>query len=89
MNDGHRTPEHENFTYAGVVAQESVRIALKYADLNGLAVCTSDIQNAYLQSHSYEKHFITYGPEFGLENVGKKALIIRALYGRNLAGTDY
>ena len=89
MNDGHRTPEHENSTYASVVAQESVSIALTYTALNGLEICKSDKQNAYLQSHSYEKHFITCGPEFGLENVGKKALIFRAFYGRNLAGTDY
>ena len=89
MKDGHRTPEHENLTYAGVVPQESVRIALTYAALNGLEVCTIDIQNSYLQSPSYEKHFIICGPEFGLENVGKKALIIRALYGRKRAGIYY
>ena len=89
VKDGHRTPEHEKSTYTGVVLQESVRIALTYAALNGLEVCTSDIQNSYLQSPSYEKHFIICGPEFGLENVGKKALIIRALYGRKRAGTAY
>ena len=29
------------------------------------------------------------GPEFGLEHVGKKAIITRALYGGKAAGSDY
>ena len=40
-----------------------------------------DIQNAYLQAPSSEKHYIVCGPEFGTENVGRVALIRRALYG--------
>ena len=62
VKDVHRSPDHEDSTYAGVVAQESVSIALTYPALNGLEICTSDIQNAYLQIHSYEKHFIICGP---------------------------
>ena len=41
----------------------------------------ADVQNAYLQAPSSEKHFIVYDHEFGLENVGRVALIKRALYG--------
>lgn len=89
VKDGHRTPDPEWSTYAGVVSRESVRIALTYAALNDLDVCACDIQNAYLQSPSSEKHFIICGEEFGIENVGKKALIIRALYGGKSAGADY
>jgi len=89
VKDGHRTPEPDNSTYAGVVSRESVRIALTYAALNSLDVCACDIQNAYLQSPSSEKHYIICGPEFGLENVGKRAKIIRALYGGKSAGADY
>ena len=89
VKDGHRTPEPDNSTYAGVVSRESVRIALTYAALNNLDVCACDIQNAYLQSPSSEKHYIICGPEFGLENVGKRAKIIRALYGGKSAGADY
>ena len=55
----------------------------------GLSVCACDIQNAYLQAPSSEKHYIICGPEFGLENVGKRAMIIRALYGGKSAGADY
>jgi len=89
VKDGHKTPEPDKSTYAGVVSRESVRIALTYAALNSLEVFACDIQNAYLQSPSSEKHYIICGIEFGLENVGKRALIIRALYGGKRAGADY
>ena len=89
VKDGHRTPEPENCTYAGVVSRESIRIALVYASLNGLSVFGADIQNAYLQAPTTEKHYIICGPEFGLENEGKVAVIVRALYGGKSAGADY
>ena len=81
VKDGHRTLEPSRSTYAGV--------GLTYAALNGLSVCGADIQNAYLQAPSSEKHFIICGAEFGCENVGKKALIVRALYGGKSDGADY
>jgi Reverse transcriptase (RNA-dependent DNA polymerase) len=87
--DGHKTSTPEGSTYAGVVSRESVRIALTYAALNGLPVMAADIQNAYLQAPSSQKHYIICGEEFGLENVGKKALIRRALYGGKSAGRDF
>ena len=87
--DGHKTPDISGSTYAGVVSRESVRIALTYAALNGLKVCAGDIRNAYLQAPSSQKDYIVCGPEFGLENVGKKALIHRALYGGKAAGRDF
>ena len=89
VKDGHRTPEPEQSTFAGVVSRESIRIALTYAALNGLAVYGADIQNAYLQAPTSEKHYIICGPEFGLENTGKLAVIVRALYGGKSAGADY
>ena len=81
VKDGHLTPEPDWCTYAGVVSRESIRIALTYASLNGLDVFGADIQNAYLQAPTTEKHYIICGPEFGLENEGKIAVIARALYG--------
>ena len=89
VKDGHRTPEPDWCTYAGVVSRESIRIALTYASLNSLPVYGADIQNAYLQAPTTEKHYVICGPEFGLENVGRKALIVRALYGGKSAGADY
>ena len=84
--DGHKTHDPIGSTYAGVVSRESVRIAFTYAALNGLDVCAADIHNAYLQAPSSQKDFIICGPEFGLENVGRVALIHRALYGGKAAG---
>ena len=49
----------------------------------------ADIRNAYLQAPTSEKHFVICWPEFGIDNVGKKALITRALYGGKTAGRDF
>jgi hypothetical protein len=87
--DGHKTANPVGSTYAGVVSQESVRIALTYAALNELDVTAANMRNAYLQAPSSHKHYITCRPEFGLENQGKKALITRALYGGKSAGKDF
>ena len=54
-----------------------------------LDVMAADIQNAYLQAPSSEKDFIVCGAEFGLKNVGKVALITRALYGGKVSGRDF
>lgn len=88
--DGHLTADvTEISTFAGVVSRESVRIALTYAALNGLDVWAADIRNAYLQAPSSQKDYIICGLEFGLENVGRVALIHRALYGGKTAGRDF
>jgi len=65
-----------------------VRITFTYAALNDLSICAADIQNAYLQAPTSEKHYIICGPEFGIENVGRLAIIVRALYGEKSAA-DY
>lgn len=87
--DGHKTPDPVQSTFAGVVSRESVRIAFTYAALNGLDICAADIRNAYLQAPSSSKDYVVCGPEFGLENVGRVALIHRALYGGKSAGADF
>ena len=86
---GHRTPDPTTSAYAGVVSRESVRVALTYAALMNLNVMAAYIQNAYLQAPLSEKDCIICGPEFGLENVGKVALIKRALYGGKVAGRGF
>ena len=88
--DGHKTANPVGIsTYAGVVSRESVRIAFTYAALNGLDVFAADIRNAYLQAPSSQKDFVICGIEFGLENVGRIALIHRAVYGGKAAGRDF
>ena len=79
--DGHKTPDPIGSTFAGVVSRESVRIAFTYAALNDLQVFAADICNAYLQAPSSQKDYVMCGPEFRIENIGKVALIHRALYG--------
>ena len=68
---------------------KSVSIALTYEALNGIEVCTSDIKNAYLHPTSCSKEYIVCGPEFGIENVGKYALVCQAVYGGKSAGKDF
>ena len=89
VKDGHRTPDLEDSKYAGVVSRESVRIMLTYAALHDLPVLAADIRNAYLQAPTSEKHYVICGKEFGLENEGKRAIIVRALYGGKAAGRDF
>ena len=87
--NGHKTLDPIGSTYAGVVSRESMCIALTYAALNDLDVFSADIQNAYLQAPSSQKDYIICGPEFGIENLGRTALIHRALYGGKAAGRDF
>ena len=79
VKDGHKITQPDWSTYAGVVSRKSIRIALTYAALNGLPVCGCDIQNAYLQAPTSEKHYIICGPEFKLENQGKRDITVCAL----------
>ena len=87
--DGHKTPDPIWSTFAGIVSCESARIAFTYAALDGLQVFAADIRNAYLQAPSSQKDYVVCGPEFGIENIGKVALIHRALYGGKSAGRDF
>eukprot|EP00957_Ditylum_brightwellii_P029632 2239230-Ditylum_brightwellii.AAC.1 len=89
VKDVHKTPTPELSTFARVVSCESVRIALMYAALNNLDVFAADKKNAYLQAPSLEKHYVICGPEFGLENIGKIAIIVKALFGGESANADY
>ena len=66
-----------------------MRIALTYAALHGVDVLAADICNAYLQAPTSEKHYIICEEEFGIENIGKRAIIVRALYGGKAAGRDF
>ena len=49
----------------------------------------ADVQNAYLQAPTSENNFVICGPEFGIENIGKKSIITRALYGRKVSRRDF
>ena len=72
-------------TYESVVQHETVRIALTIASLNDMQVNASDVINAFLTAPCAEKIWTTLGPEFG-DNVGKKSIIVRDMYGLKSAG---
>ena len=74
-------------TYASVVSRESVNIALTLAALNNLQVKTSNIM-AYLTAPAVKKIWCMFGPKWG-NNAGKKAIIVRALYGLKSAGATF
>ena len=63
-------------------------IALTLAAFNDLDVQMADIENAYLTAPITEKMWTVLGPEFG-EDAGKRALIVRALYGLKSAGAAF
>jgi hypothetical protein len=85
---GHTTNAHHVMTYASVVSRESMRIALTLAALNDLDVIMGDIENAYLTAPITEKVWTVLVAEFG-EDAGKRALIVRAIYGLKSAGAVF
>ena len=89
VKDSDKNPQPEWSTFSVVVSRESIRIALTYSELNDLPVFCADIQNAYLQAPFSEKHCIICGPNFGLENEDRIAIICRTLYGGKYACADY
>ena len=50
---------------------------------------SADVQNAYLQAPTSEKHFVICGPEFVIENIGKKAFINQSLCGKKVSRRDF
>ena len=60
-----------------------------FSELNGLDVVAAEISTTYIQAPLTQKDYIICGPEFGLENVGKKLIIRRALYGGKSYGHDF
>jgi hypothetical protein len=85
---GHTPYNPHAMTYAIVVSRESVRIALTLAALNDLDVKMADIEHAYLTPPITEKIWTVLGPEFG-DDSGKRALIVRALYGLKSDGAVF
>ena len=88
---GHRNKDVPAYaTYSSVVSRESVRLGLLIAAVNGLDILAADIGNAYLNAPCREKVHVHVGEElFGKANVGKIAIIVRALYGLKSAGASW
>ena len=76
-------------TYSYVVGRETLRIALTIAALNSLEVQAGDVMNAYVTVPVTDKIYTILGPEWGKELCGKKALVVRALYGLKSSGAVF
>ena len=68
-------------TEASVVSHDSIRIRLLMASLNNLDILSADIAGAYLNAPCLEKVYTRCGLEFGPENKGQIAIIMKVLYG--------
>jgi Reverse transcriptase (RNA-dependent DNA polymerase) len=67
---GHLTETPVDSVYSSVVSLQGIRLLVFIAQLNGLAVWSTDVGNAYLESYTKEKVYIVAGPKiapFGLE----------------------
>lgn len=85
---GHMTKAPATLTYASVVSRETVRIALLTAALNDVDVWAADVMNAYITAPCREKIWTTLGPEWGKDQ-GRKAIVVRALYGLKSSGAAF
>ena len=85
---GHMTEAPPNITYASVVSRETVRIALTLAALNDLEVKVGDVMNAYITAPCSKNIWKELGQEFGAD-AGKRAIVVRALYGLKSSGAVF
>ncbi len=85
---GHMTETPATNTYASVVSQELVHIALTLAALINLKVKTADIKNAYLTAPVSERIWCVLGLESGAD-AGKCAIVVWSLYGLKSAGASF
>ena len=90
VKDGHKSPDPETSSYAGVVIRESIHILLTYAALQKFDVMAADIRNKYLQAPTSEKHFIICDTDLNdIEHAGKRAMVVRDLHVGKNTGRDF
>ena len=82
---GHRTDTPIDSVYSGVVSLRGIRMVTFLAELNGLDLWSTDVGNAYLESHTKEKVVFIAGDEFG-EYAGHTMVIEKAQYGLKSSG---
>jgi hypothetical protein len=85
---GHTTDAPHLATYARVVSRESTRIALALEALNDVDVMMGDTESACLTAPITEKVWTVLVPDSG-KDAGKRAHIVRALYGLKSAGAAF
>eukprot|EP00804_Cyclotella_cryptica_P004026 CCRYP_015432-RA/>CCRYP_015432-RA protein AED:0.31 eAED:0.33 QI:0/-1/0/1/-1/1/1/0/127 len=74
---GHGTKAPSTLTYASVVSQETVGIALLIAVLKDIDERVADVLNAFINAPCHEKIWTTLSKEFG-DDCGRKAIVVRA-----------
>ena len=85
---GHITDASEYDTYAATVRTENVRLTMLLSAINGDTPIDGDVSTAYLFAYTKEKIYTTCGPEFG-QYQGKRAIIVKALYGTKSAANAW
>ena len=86
---GGQVKEHpETVTYENIVLRETTRIALILVALNDLLVKVMEIRNDYITAPLTEQIWTVLGQEFG-EYAGRKAILVRSLYGLKSEGAAF
>ena len=88
VSGSHMTETSTTLAYASLVLSSLVRFALTIADLNGLDILSSDIQNSYLTSECQLKIWTRAGLECGSES-GTTIIFRMTLYGLKSSGTAF
>eukprot|EP00977_Amphora_coffeiformis_P005206 scaffold1116_cov104-Amphora_coffeaeformis.AAC.3 len=86
--DGHLTDAPLESVYSGVVSIRGFRIVMFLSELNSLEFWSTDVGNAYLESHTSEKVYIIAGPEFG-KLKDHILIVVKALYGLKSSGQHW
>jgi hypothetical protein len=87
--DGHRTEIPDESVYSGVVSLRGIRLVIFLAELNNLALWTTDVSNAYLEAFTKEKLYVEAGPELGGHRLHHILVIKKALYGLRTSGARW
>jgi len=82
---GHLTETPIDSVCSSVVSLRGVRLLAFIGELNGLKIWSTDVGNAYLETHAKEKVHIIAGPEFG-DREGHVLVASKALCGLHSSG---
>jgi len=82
---GHLTETPIDSACSSVVSLRGARLLAFLGELNGLKIWSTDVGNAYLETHTKEKVHVIAGPEFG-DREGHVLVVSKALHGLHSSG---
>jgi len=82
---GHLTETPIDSVHSSVVSLRGAMLLAFIGELNGLKIWSTDVGNAYLETHTKEKVHIIAGPEFG-DREGHVLVVSNALCGLHSSG---